>query len=121
MWFLLFFFFSSRRRHTRYWRDWSSDVCSSDLDVVIAQESVDHILVFAQVRHDAELYLRVVGREEQAILVGDECFAYLLAVLVADGDVLQVRVARAEASRSGDRLVERCMHPSRSEERRVGK
>src|SRR5438445_9587740 len=30
---LFFFFFSSRRRHTRYWRDWSSDVCSSDLQV----------------------------------------------------------------------------------------
>src|SRR3712207_7470364 len=28
---IAFFFFSSRRRHTRYWRDWSSDVCSSDL------------------------------------------------------------------------------------------
>src|SRR3712207_8195428 len=28
---LLGVFFSSRRRHTRYWRDWSSDVCSSDL------------------------------------------------------------------------------------------
>src|SRR3712207_2569066 len=28
---LFSFFFSSRRRHTRYWRDWSSDVCSSDL------------------------------------------------------------------------------------------
>src|SRR5215469_8812275 len=27
-----FFFFSSRRRHTRSLRDWSSDVCSSDLD-----------------------------------------------------------------------------------------
>src|SRR3712207_718185 len=27
------FFFSSRRRHTRYWRDWSSDVCSSDLSL----------------------------------------------------------------------------------------
>src|SRR3712207_9514532 len=27
------FFFSSRRRHTRYWRDWSSDVCSSDLAI----------------------------------------------------------------------------------------
>src|ERR1035437_5916160 len=26
-----FVFFSSRRRHARYWRDWSSDVCSSDL------------------------------------------------------------------------------------------
>src|SRR2546429_10002259 len=28
---LVFFFFSSRRRHTRCSRDWSSDVCSSDL------------------------------------------------------------------------------------------
>src|SRR5207302_6322680 len=27
----LAFFFSSRRRHTRFSRDWSSDVCSSDL------------------------------------------------------------------------------------------
>src|SRR6266436_4742014 len=32
MWFY-FFFFSSRRRHTRCSRDWSSDVCSSDLEV----------------------------------------------------------------------------------------
>src|SRR5215813_14447881 len=31
--FILFvFFFSSRRRHTRCGRDWSSDVCSSDLE-----------------------------------------------------------------------------------------
>src|SRR5437879_9124012 len=30
--FFIFFFFSSRRRHTRYIGDWSSDVCSSDLD-----------------------------------------------------------------------------------------
>src|SRR3712207_6870721 len=27
--------FSSRRRHTRYWRDWSSDVCSSDLSFLV--------------------------------------------------------------------------------------
>src|SRR5436309_13092359 len=31
MYFVFFFFFSSRRRHTRFSRDWSSDVCSSDL------------------------------------------------------------------------------------------
>src|SRR5690606_40028590 len=32
LWLLkLVFFFSSRRRHTRFSRDWSSDVCSSDL------------------------------------------------------------------------------------------
>src|SRR5207249_6849720 len=30
--YILLFFFSSRRRHTRSKRDWSSDVCSSDLD-----------------------------------------------------------------------------------------
>src|SRR5690606_39658427 len=29
-----FFFFSSRRRHTRFSRDWSSDVCSSDLQTL---------------------------------------------------------------------------------------
>src|SRR5690606_40234243 len=29
-----FFFFSSRRRHTRFSRDWSSDVCSSDLNSI---------------------------------------------------------------------------------------
>src|SRR5699024_12010681 len=29
------FFFSSRRRHTRSKRDWSSDVCSSDLDTLL--------------------------------------------------------------------------------------
>src|SRR2546430_8873379 len=29
---VVFFFFSSRRRHTRFDCDWSSDVCSSDLD-----------------------------------------------------------------------------------------
>src|SRR5437870_11390604 len=30
-----FFFFSSRRRHTRWPRDWRSDVCSSDLCVLL--------------------------------------------------------------------------------------
>src|SRR3989337_3499289 len=44
----LFFFvvFSSRRRHTRCYRDWSSDVCSSDLELddeleVVREEEVD--------------------------------------------------------------------------------
>src|SRR5216684_9154473 len=37
MFYRFFFFFSSRRRHTRCSRDWSSDVCSSDLnDLVVA-------------------------------------------------------------------------------------
>src|SRR6266513_2914408 len=35
------FFFSSRRRHTRSKRDWSSDVCSSDLNPRICDESTE--------------------------------------------------------------------------------
>src|SRR2546422_6293877 len=39
-----FFFFSSRRRHTRCSRDWSSDVCSSDLDLVRKIKRVRKVL-----------------------------------------------------------------------------
>src|SRR5690606_39855191 len=47
------FFFSSRRRHTRFSRDWSSDVCSSDLAVIRAGEDDDgRIGVVAQRRTD---------------------------------------------------------------------
>src|SRR5207253_6941790 len=38
------FFFSSRRRHTRWPRDWSSDVCSSDLESL--QKPFIHDLVY---------------------------------------------------------------------------
>src|SRR5690606_40554185 len=38
------FFFSSRRRHTRFSRDWSSDVCSSDLVLKPAFKSIQQRL-----------------------------------------------------------------------------
>src|SRR5690606_40059383 len=38
------FFFSSRRRHTRFSRDWSSDVCSSDLDETAVLGDADEVL-----------------------------------------------------------------------------
>src|SRR5215203_584089 len=47
-----FFFFSSRRRHTIYWRDWSSDVCSSDLS-------------FSTFRHDERNVEVVLARVER--------------------------------------------------------
>src|SRR3989442_5857548 len=37
----VYFFFSSRRRHTRCGRDWSSDVCSSDLEPGPEQPSIE--------------------------------------------------------------------------------
>src|SRR6267378_5940025 len=50
-----FFFFSSRRRHTRSLRDWSSDVCSSDLEL----ELVDVRLVEDERRSEDHLGLPV--------------------------------------------------------------
>src|SRR5437763_6117199 len=41
--FVYVFFFSSRRRHTRYIGDWSSDVCSSDLDPAFVNPNIDAI------------------------------------------------------------------------------
>src|SRR5207302_2674341 len=41
--FFFFFFFSSRRRHTRFSRDWSSDVCSSDLDHSKANDELKEV------------------------------------------------------------------------------
>src|SRR5690606_39577420 len=40
--------FSSRRRHTRFSRDWSSDVCSSDLSILtsdLIEKNVEHLLL----------------------------------------------------------------------------
>src|SRR5215510_15832816 len=42
-----FFFFSSRRRHTRWPRDWSSDVCSSDLRARQAPRTVAGLALIA--------------------------------------------------------------------------
>src|SRR5699024_11930522 len=47
--FISWFFFSSRRRHTRSKRDWSSDVCSSDLVLVPPAHfncKISHIFYF---------------------------------------------------------------------------
>src|SRR3712207_5919287 len=52
----MFFFFSSRRRHTRYWRDWSSDVCSSDLKEVEASVAVPRYFAAYEEAFDLPVY-----------------------------------------------------------------
>src|SRR5439155_8528796 len=60
--FLRSFFFSSRRRHTRWPRDWSSDVCSSDL------HGGDEVIVGAAAEEADRVGGRlVVGREAREI------------------------------------------------------
>src|SRR5699024_12030984 len=70
------FFFSSRRRHTRSKRDWSSDVCSSDLDKLLKlfdrmiSSKVDGIIVQGiQGERFVELVHKAVEREIPIITV----------------------------------------------------
>src|SRR5439155_2664576 len=62
------FFFSSRRRHTRWPRDWSSDVCSSDLGDAAAGERHRRRGVEHEV--DGELRLLLVLLDVVAIELG---------------------------------------------------
>src|SRR5690606_40537429 len=73
-------FFSSRRRHTRFSRDWSSDVCSSDLIDNWSVEKIrriggDAVKVLAWYRPDAS---EDVIAHQQAFVraVGAECRRY---------------------------------------------
>src|SRR3712207_1933157 len=73
--YLISFFFSSRRRHTRYWRDWSSDVCSSDLK--LAACSLLQLVVFLLARRavafvEALQQAACDGREEEAREAGGQ-------------------------------------------------
>src|SRR5690625_6903220 len=91
MMFYYLFFFSSRRRHTRWPRDWSSDVCSSDL---------------------FDMWLTSQGYQDE------DAFRELVRVnLLFDEAVYgEVEVSEEEIQEYYDRLSE-----ERSEERRVGK
>src|SRR5579862_1778909 len=51
MLFLHFFFFSSRRRHTRWNCDWSSDVCSSDLQCGSSMQAAFNAAAAIQAGH----------------------------------------------------------------------
>src|SRR5688500_19915597 len=54
---MLFFFFSSRRRHTRLQGDWSSDVCSSDLERLPVQSATQQALGSRARHHQPRLLL----------------------------------------------------------------
>src|SRR5690606_41190220 len=70
-----FFFFSSRRRHTRFSRDWSSDVCSSDLHVCPPEVLVPHkALCACPTRTGRQGTSRPIpGKRSEERRVGKEC------------------------------------------------
>src|SRR5438105_10625314 len=72
--FFFFFFFSSRRRHTRSTRDWSSDVCSSDLSIAVSESektSIQHRLIIGEPEvSSTQLPFNLDGRIVGARLIG---------------------------------------------------
>src|SRR5699024_11950758 len=75
--FFFFFFFSSRRRHTRSKRDWSSDVCSSDLFSIGANCSSNHLASSTSQGMGGRLTARIsstrpAGRKPRPCLVRSE-------------------------------------------------
>src|SRR5699024_11453212 len=91
------FFFSSRRRHTRSKRDWSSDVCSSDL-------------VLLPIFYDSFTLRRAAERRLSA-----QAGVFLV------GDGLAPLVAGVLAGHLEGHVGEPAVFGCRSEERRVGK
>src|SRR5690625_5724539 len=87
------FFFSSRRRHTRWPRDWSSDVCSSDL-TTLTEATRNHELIVQGVSPRGALALSRIAKAHAYISGRD---------FVVPEDVIAMFV------------------DTRSEERRVGK
>src|SRR5690606_40643611 len=85
------FFFSSRRRHTRFSRDWSSDVCSSDLGGDRVEVGAVAGVVVADLRVRADrAFPRIFGAPQ----------------LLAGG-----RVERGQAARSSPQFGPSAEHP----------
>src|SRR5690606_30252034 len=68
-------FFSSRRRHTRFSRDWSSDVCSSDLGATGGK-------LFAAGRAGERFAVRNSGSHAVVEGAGDHCCEYMTGGVV---------------------------------------
>src|SRR5699024_12835868 len=88
------FFFSSRRRHTRSKRDWSSDVCSSDL--FVSDEEVDRVAAYMRtiaepnyLFEQEQLLLDVEEEEEDELL--HEVIHFVVSQNQASTSLLQRR------------------------------
>src|SRR5690606_41139433 len=98
---LFLFFFSSRRRHTIFSRDWSSDVCSSDLERKRATAAGFGLLWLAY----AQAQILITAHNPALVAIGSE-------VAQAQPYGLAGAAARSEERRVG--TVYRCLSNSSS-------
>ena len=75
------------------------------MDVLALRERVEQPGILRDVRHDAQLDLRVIGRHDPVARRRDERLADAAALGGADRDVLQVRVGRRQTPGDSDRLA----------------
>ena len=75
----LYFFFSSRSRHTRWPRDWSSDVCSSDLNENIHKVKSEYIK-------------NSISNNEVAVLIDDDNRILSESLKILGNNVIPIHV-----------------------------
>src|SRR5206468_4354527 len=112
-------FFSSRRRHTRSDRDWSSDVCSSDLNrkAELLANTVEHVAIDqydARPIIDAMRQMSFTSRDTARA-------ADIWSMSLEDADCSTWLTLAGSTSAGGCMHIYRDMLKYRSEERRVGK
>src|SRR2546429_9895372 len=115
-----FFFFSSRRRHTRCSRDWSSDVCSSDLDAVAwnAEQLVPLLTHLKSDDADVErARTQLVAWDKDMLRSSTAATIYFVweekALELLVGSKITGPLAAEYAARGGDVLVPALTHPGR--------
>src|SRR3712207_8031507 len=104
---LLDVFFSSRRRHTRYWRDWSSDVCSSDLAILgIEPDHFDCYATFGETRAAFADFARQVAADGTLLVRGD-CAASVEAARGASAEVGRASCREREEISADDVILKK--------------
>src|SRR5215510_6170201 len=112
----IFFFFSSRRRHTRWPRDWSSDVCSSDLPrgrERIHDAPFDAVEIEVLLAHEVEIARRqtaagrpgVAPRGERLALGIGKAFDVAVTLTLAVG----LQIVPPTIAEIGSQILERAL------------
>src|SRR5690606_40705933 len=91
------FFFSSRRRHTRFSRDWSSDVCSSDLTEGIVLDTAGRYSVSVEDRLEWLTFLDLLKKNRPRAPIN----GVIIAASIAELSGSKPEFARSEERRVG--------------------
>src|SRR5699024_11516023 len=90
----IMFFFSSRRRHTRSKRDWSSDVCSSDLRIV--QDIINY-----RYNNDKAMIITTELNKNELLDINEATASRLIEMSMTDEGEYYVEFVRSEERRVG--------------------